>query len=228
MIRIFWYKDSRLQDRNLRKAIRQQVSEKILRNQLGLSNEQTLTINRHERGKPYLPAHPGLHFNQSDSGEWMVIGTASSEIGIDIEKIRPRPYAALLNRWFLPEERLTVEAVQRKQPEKSLAEFIRLWTCKESILKYIGCGLGAELQQHPVLSETDAENRQRIPYSEYQGRRLAFYSRILSAQGHGGKSITYAPAHAATGDFILSLCFEATQPCPEIQETFLPGTFLEQ
>ena len=228
MIRIFWYKDSRLQDRNLRKAIRLQVTEKILKNQLGLSNEQTLTINRHERGKPYLPAHPGLHFNQSDSGEWMVIGTASSEIGIDIEKIRPRPYDALLNRWFLPEERLAVEAVQRKQPEKSLTEFIRLWTCKESILKYIGCGLGPDMSLHPVLSEIEDMNGKRIPYGEYLGKKLCFFSRILPLCSPYPRLLEYQAAEAEPGDFILSLCCECTTPPPIIQEQFLPEILLNE
>ena len=228
MIRLFFYKDPRLLAREQKKDIRQKFTESVLRHQLGLSPEALLRVARHDRGKPYLPDYPSFHFNQSDSGEWMVIGTSETEIGIDLEKIKERPYKDLLQRWFLPGEKLTIEEIQKEQPGRASIEFIRLWTCKESLLKYIGCGLGAELQQHPVLFETDAESRQRIPYGEYQGRRLAFYSRILSAQGHGGKSITYAPAHAATGDFILSLCFEATQPCPEIQETFLPGTFLEQ
>lgn len=227
MIKIFWYKDSRLLERECKRKIRQQITEKTLRQQIGLATDAALTISRHDKGKPYLPDYPSFHFNQSDSGEWMAIGTSDSEIGIDIEKIKPRPYQDLLNRWFLPDERKSVEEIETRIPGKALAEFIRLWTCKESILKYIGCGLGADLPLYPVLSAIDGKSGNRIPYGYHDGRRLAFYNRILPQHGSGCKSIAYDPLHACMEDIILSLCYQTEAYLTEIQEVFLPETFLD-
>ena len=228
MIKIFWYKDSRLLERECKRKIRQQITEKTLRQQIGLATDAALTISRHDKGKPYLPDYPSFHFNQSDSGEWMAIGTSDSEIGIDIEKIKPRPYQDLLNRWFLPDERKSVEEIETRIPGKALAEFIRLWTCKESLLKYIGCGLGPDMSLHPVLSEIEDMNGKRIPYGEYLGKKLCFFSRILPLCSPHPRLLEYQAAEAEPGDFILSLCCECTTPPPIIQEQFLPEILLNE
>ena len=87
MIRLFFYKDPRLLAREQKKDIRQKFTESVLRHQLGLSPEALLRVARHDRGKPYLPDYPSFHFNQSDSSEWMVIGTSETEIGIERNEI---------------------------------------------------------------------------------------------------------------------------------------------
>lgn len=228
MIRLFFYKDSRLLAREQKKDIRQKFTESVLRHQLGLSPEALLRVARHDRGKPYLPDYPSFHFNQSDSGEWMVIGTSETEIGIDLEKIKERPYKDLLQRWFLPEEKLTIEEIQKEQPGRASIEFIRLWTCKESLLKYIGCGLGPDMSLHPVLSEIEDMNGKRIPYGEYLGKKLCFFSRILPLCSPHPRLLEYQAAEAEPGDFILSLCCECTTPPPIIQEQFLPEILLNE
>ena len=74
-------------------------------------------ICRSENGKPYCD---DVFFNISHSGKYVVLATADSEIGIDIEKIRDT------------EKRLFAEDFASKE------EFFEMWTKKESIIKYLG------------------------------------------------------------------------------------------
>ncbi len=66
----------------------------------------------------------GAHFSLSHSHGVLMLGISHSEIGVDIEKIRPVNY-----------EKFTfVDASDEK-------EFFRKWTERESYLKYTGVGL---------------------------------------------------------------------------------------
>ncbi len=219
MIPVFLYRDSRLEKREERKRLRDGICQAILRQELRLGPEAPLRIARQEQGKPYLPDHPGLHFNQSDSGEYMAVATHGSPIGIDIEKIRERAFDPLLERWFLPEERELVQ--EEASPEVRLAQFIRLWTCKESILKYIGCGLGAEMRLHPVLSRKDAVGK-LLPHGRYQNQELVFNSMIFNVS-NGVMAFDERAAHP--GDLIITLCFagNGSTPFPDIRYILYPG-----
>ena len=90
-----------------------------------------------EQGKPKLTQRSDLHFNLSHTDGLMLAAVSSSlEVGIDVEKVRPVPAAAqLARRYFTAGER----AAMADEP----ATFLRLWTCRESVLKAIGCGIAA-------------------------------------------------------------------------------------
>ena len=120
---------------------------------------------------------------------------------------------------FLPEERELVQ--EEASPEVRLAQFIRLWTCKESILKYIGCGLGAETRLHPVLSRKDAVGK-LLPHGRYQNQELVFNSMIFNVS-HGFMAFDERAAHP--GDLIITLCFagNGSTPFPDIRYILYPG-----
>ena len=44
---------------------------------------------RTERGKPYFPQFPGLHFNLSHSGQLTLCALSHLPVGVDIEQLRP-------------------------------------------------------------------------------------------------------------------------------------------
>lgn len=91
-------------------------------------------------GKPFLPGLGGIHFNLSHCRRGAVCAVSDREIGIDIEEIKPHD-EDLMRHVLSPEEYDHVkEAVW---PE---AEFIRLWTLKESYLKFTGEGLRDDLR----------------------------------------------------------------------------------
>ncbi len=85
-----------------------------------------------DKGKPYTDS---IFFNISHSGNRAVCTFGITEIGVDIEKIRPVS-SGLLGRIAFPNERSKVSA------EK---EILRLWTRKEAFAKCLGTGIGEEI-----------------------------------------------------------------------------------
>jgi 4'-phosphopantetheinyl transferase len=87
-----------------------------------------------EAGKPYLPAAPRLKFNLSHSHEMALVGVSlDTEIGVDVEHIRPLPdYNAVAARFFPPSEAAGVI---------DAPDFFRRWTRIEAVLKARGVGL---------------------------------------------------------------------------------------
>jgi hypothetical protein len=85
-----------------------------------------LVVNEH--GKPHL-ADEQLHFNLSHSGATALIAVCQDrEVGVDVERIRP----------------------------KREASFYQRWACHEARLKCVGIGLGSPLPpgSPPVAVET--------------------------------------------------------------------------
>lgn len=90
---------------------------------------------RTERGKPYFPQFPGLHFNLSHSGRLTLCALSHQPVGVDIEQLRPR--GASLPRYALTAaEYAAWEAAGGGWPA-----FYALWTRREAWCKYTGQGL---------------------------------------------------------------------------------------
>lgn len=100
-------------------------------------------------GKPFLAQMPPCYFNLSHSEDWALIGLSDeSEIGVDIEMLRPMADAAsLAQRHFTP---LEAAACMALEGEARDAAFLRVWTRKEACLKAVGTGLGMSLRDLPV------------------------------------------------------------------------------
>ena len=96
-------------------------------------------IGRRRKGKPYSNDDPGLYFNMSTSGKLAVFAfSRDSEVGIDIERIRPLPdLDDMIRRNFTDSE---IRFINTK-PEERISRFFRFWTVKESYLKAIGEGM---------------------------------------------------------------------------------------
>ena len=94
-----------------------------------------LRLERTDRGKPFFPDHPDLHFNVSHSAGFIVCALGSAPVGIDLQAHRPSR-TAFLDRLCSPEERAWLKE-RRDSPEA----FARLWSMKESRCKHSGQGL---------------------------------------------------------------------------------------
>ncbi|MBO5339881.1 MAG: 4'-phosphopantetheinyl transferase superfamily protein [Oscillospiraceae bacterium] len=97
-------------------------------------------IARGEQGKPFFPAFPQYHFNLSHSGSFALCALDTQPVGVDIEVIRP--HHPRLHERICSEVQL---AWLEKQPDRQTA-LLRLWTLKESRVKYTGLGLTTPLR----------------------------------------------------------------------------------
>jgi len=89
------------------------------------------------------PSLPGIEFNVTHSGNFVLIVVSKSQIGVDLELINKSfDFKPLLANCFHPDE-----AAYLKSSSKETADFYRLWTRKEALLKATGEGLIDELDQ---------------------------------------------------------------------------------
>ncbi len=105
-----------------------------------------------ENGKPFLENCGGtfpLSFNLSHSGDLAAVAVGgSSEIGVDVEKIRPMPdWEAIAVGVFHPAETEWVRAAADKRTDA----FFHVWTAKEAYVKLLGAGLAHPLDSFAVV-----------------------------------------------------------------------------
>lgn len=76
-------------------------------------------------GKP-ITEDDKLYFNISHSGAWVAVGIADKNIGIDIQKMKSK--SKDFTKYVTGNE------------NTSVLQFIKIWTIKESFIKWTGCG----------------------------------------------------------------------------------------
>ncbi len=103
-------------------------------------------VARDDRGKPFLPEHPGLFFNLSHAGTRALCIMSDLPCGCDVEETR-RSSPALAVRFFAPDE----QAMLARLPGCFDELFCFLWTRKESYLKATGEGLSRSLNSFSAL-----------------------------------------------------------------------------
>src|SRR5690348_5280417 len=118
--------------------------------------EQSPVIARTGRGKPYAPALAGIDFNLSHARDHALIAIARGQaLGIDLERIdRKLDAHDLARRFFSKREADALDALP--EAERATA-FLRLWTCKEAVLKALGAGISFGLDR--VAFDLDAAGR---------------------------------------------------------------------
>jgi len=122
-----------------------------LREILGRFTSQRLQFALGERGKPYLPMAPEVRFNLAHSrGRALIAVSLETEVGVDVEQIRPMPnYVAMIDRFFPP-------GAEEPADEQ---DFFRVWTRFEALLKACGVGLygaGVTVEGEWTIEEVDA------------------------------------------------------------------------
>lgn len=87
-------------------------------------------------GKPTLGT--ALEFNVSHTSGLALFAVSRRPVGVDVEAVREMANATgLVGRFFAAAER---EQFEQLPDEVRTAGFFRGWTCKEAVLKGIGCG----------------------------------------------------------------------------------------
>jgi 4'-phosphopantetheinyl transferase len=135
------------------------ASRRALRRVLGYylnADPEQIELRLGEHGKPALadPTAP-LRFNLSHSGGAALIAVARElEVGVDVERIRPRRDPLRLAERAL--EPAAVEAIRAAAPSERLASFHAAWTRHEAVAKCHGTGLWRPLPATPVaVAELD-------------------------------------------------------------------------
>lgn len=114
---------------------------------MGCKNND-LIFSTNKYGKPYIENIPGVHFNLSHSGHYVVSALSSEPVGIDIETIKPIDIA-IAKRFFTQDE---YKYIHNSKNGNELTRFYEIWTMKESHIKWEGIGLSKPLNSFSVLN----------------------------------------------------------------------------
>ena len=108
----------------------------------------SVTIDPH--GKPVL-TEAACFFNISHTKNIAVCAVSDMEVGIDVEHKRELK-DPLIRRAFTPEE---IAYAEKLDEDESLTYYTRLWTIKESVMKWYGLGLALppeDIEVKPVIA----------------------------------------------------------------------------
>ena len=93
-----------------------------------------------ENEKPYIKNYPDIFFNISHCKYGVVCAISNEEVGIDIEEVSNYE-EAVAN--YICNEREYNSLVNSKN---QVVDFCKLWTVKESVLKFTGKGICTDLK----------------------------------------------------------------------------------
>ena len=112
---------------------------------------------RDARGRPHLQ-RAALDCSWSHSGEALLLALGEDvELGVDIERLRPRPRAMeLARRFYHPDETAWLQSLD---DDARVLAFVRLWCAKEAVLKAHGHGISFGLHRFRLA---DGEGGLRI------------------------------------------------------------------
>lgn len=115
-------------------------------------------IERNAHGKPFLrePQGAALQFNLAHSADAMIVALARTQaLGIDIESTgRARPWIELAQRFFTAGEGQALAALPT---DRVGTAFVRLWSCKEAVLKALGRGIAFGLERLDFVLDAAGE-----------------------------------------------------------------------
>ncbi len=118
--------------------------------------KEKLQIARTDKGKPYFPKFPQIHFSISHSGAYWGCAVADEPLGMDLQE------HVYLNGETMEEAegrlwKLAYRFFHRKEAEfverDICNHFFVVWTAKESYVKYTGQGIDDDFAKQYVVPE---------------------------------------------------------------------------
>lgn len=156
---------------------------------------KAVRINRSHRGKPVLDAtvhQEDLHFSMARSGECLLVGLADAfHVGVDLEPLerRARKPLAVAQRYFSVAEATTLNGLPAEELDDA---FLRVWACKEAVVKASGHGIANQLCRFTV--ETRPQRRAAV--LDFEGQQAADWSLSLLSPASGYLGALAAPVPA--------------------------------
>ena len=118
----------------------------MLQKVLSQKNLNPQNIRYGKNGKPEID---GLHFNISHAENFVICSVSENPVGCDIEKIHSIK-SGFEKRFFTQNE---VSYLDKFSGEEKLKQFFRLWTMKESYMKFTGDGMKLALNRFEFIIE---------------------------------------------------------------------------
>ncbi|GLC31301.1 4'-phosphopantetheinyl transferase family protein [Clostridium omnivorum] len=169
-------------------------------------NNDSITFNKNDYGKPFLKDYPKFKFNISHSGDFLVCAFDDTEIGIDIEQINQIDYREIANSFFSESE---VDYILDKDSNDALSRFYDIWTLKESYVKCCGLGVTMPLESFSIcINEHDnigvvANNH----WKSYSFKRFdiseGYKMSVCSVNKEISEEITFIDQNTLIEDFIF-------------------------
>lgn len=141
------------EDDRIRKVLSILLLKYVLTNNSILN--QALIYN--DYGKPYLKDN-NLFFNISHSNEYVVCALSDQEVGVDIEKVRPKN-DLVISKCFSPSEQEYIV---------DDSDFTKVWTLKESYIKNIGTGLKTKLNSFSTIENKEITKVSNLMFTSVQ------------------------------------------------------------
>lgn len=138
----------------------------------------TELVTESEHGKAILSDRSDVHFNLSHSKDHAVLALAGFEVGCDVQ-LMAKGHSHIARRFYAPEE---LEQIEKTDDGEDA--FYRIWTAKESYIKWLGVGMAKDLRSFYV----DLEQQQ-----VYDKEKAVWTAAIFEAQ-----SPSYRTAVCAT------------------------------
>ena len=121
------------------------ITRKAISVRTGLQNH-TIEFSHNQYGKPLLLNSSNLHFNISHSGNLVVCALDNKPVGIDVE-IHKSVNLKIARRFFCQDENEFILA----DMDRSIERFYKIWTMKESYVKWEGRGMSTPFDSFSVL-----------------------------------------------------------------------------
>ena len=113
---------------------------------LPMQTEGAFEIGYEKEGKPYLIKEPEVCFNLSHSGEYVSCAVADTTVGVDIQKKVPAK-SKIAERFFTDADNRKLSVCGEAEREEL---FFRMWSIRESFLKFTGKGLGQGMDSFEI------------------------------------------------------------------------------
>lgn len=134
-----------------------------------------LTYHYGKSGKPYLTDYPDLYFSLSHSGSVVACLCDTQEVGLDVQQhvnVKER----IAKRFFSQKE---YEMLVREEDSRVREQlFFRMWSIKESYIKYTGEGMSRGLDSFVIDPERCIvmDESREVCYEEIKPEGISGYS----------------------------------------------------
>ena len=118
----------------------------------GIADNDSIKFSNGEYGKPFLENNTDYHFSYSHTEGCIAFASDSREIGADVELCRETDLG--FTEFILTAD----EKEYIKKSSDRISDFYRIWTAKESYLKYLGIGMYKEMASFSIFDREISEH----------------------------------------------------------------------